>query len=350
MRDQERLLRLEYLRGAASLYVFFHHFVRLNLPELPGVARFFVFGQAAVLLFFLLSGFVVHYATVGQGGEPTFRGYFTRRFRRIYPTYFLALVASYAAACVLEGRLVDPLPRELFVNLALWQDRARAGNWATPYMGNSPLWSLSYEWWFYMAYFAVLRLTRNAKRATALGLVFAIALLGTLTDIRWPNPVSHVASYFVLWWLGVEMAREYIGHRDVTLRRQAPALLAAASITAIWVMVAVQSGVSGAGWYEHPGLTTRHFLTTMGMVAIGWGWKAARFVAFDRLLKWFGVFAPLSYALYVLHLPMLLIAVRLGASGYGTADLVWMGPLIFLLCWVVEQPLQRRINRWLPSP
>ena len=39
--------------------------------------------------------------------------------------------------------------------MLMLQDRsyAKPGVWVSLVGGNAPLWSLSYEWWFYMAYF-----------------------------------------------------------------------------------------------------------------------------------------------------------------------------------------------------
>ena len=138
-----KLDRLEQLRGAASFYVFAHHYVRHNLPEAPGVARFFMFGQVAVLLFFLLSGFVIHYSALRRG-KLTARDYFVRRFRRIYPVFAIALGLSYLAACHQAGTWLGPDLRSLGLNLLQLQGIDRdPGQWVDTYMGNEPLWSVN---------------------------------------------------------------------------------------------------------------------------------------------------------------------------------------------------------------
>ena len=65
-------MRLECLRGLAAGYVFVHHFAHIILaPKYPRLASLFVFGQSAVMLFFVISGFVIYYSTFGRSrNEP----------------------------------------------------------------------------------------------------------------------------------------------------------------------------------------------------------------------------------------------------------------------------------------
>ena len=341
-----KLGRLEQLRGAASFYVFVHHYVRHNLPEAPGVARFFVFGQVAVLLFFLLSGFVIHYSALRRGGLQA-RDYFVRRFRRIYPVFAIALALSYVSACVKAGAFVPPELGALGLNLLQLQGLDRdPGQWVDCYMGNEPLWSLSYEWWFYVLFFVVF--VRTAGPQGRWKWASLISLAGLVCDVVWPNPLSLMASYFVLWWIGAEMASQWVDEGRVTLRRQAPALLGASVVTAGWVGVALyraqQLGAFDA--YHHPGITARHFVTTLMVVGVGWAWVRMGGFGLKTLLWPFGRIAPFSYALYVMHLPFIFIA-KTVSTGWGLLDFLWITPLLFALCWVVEQPLQKRINAWI---
>jgi peptidoglycan/LPS O-acetylase OafA/YrhL len=72
---KNKIYALEAVRGLASILVFFHHFILGFLPQYHGVLAgtngsqaligsvFFAFinGTAAVVLFFVLSGFVLSY-------------------------------------------------------------------------------------------------------------------------------------------------------------------------------------------------------------------------------------------------------------------------------------------------
>ena len=106
MKKSTRLPTLEALRGLAGFYIFFHHFghfyLSMNYPQAP---HYFVFGQVAVLGFFIMSGFVIEHSSFAVDPQLSFRTYFVRRFRRIYPIYLVSLVVSYVCACVLAGKL-----------------------------------------------------------------------------------------------------------------------------------------------------------------------------------------------------------------------------------------------------
>ncbi|MEY4548880.1 MAG: hypothetical protein RL685_5075 [Pseudomonadota bacterium] len=333
----DRLMRLECLRGAAALYVFLHHYVRINLPGHEGIAAFFPFGQAAVLVFFLLSGFVIHYASLGQRPELSFRQYFVRRARRIFPIFLIALLCTHVASSVYHGGWVSLPARELLLNLLQLQDRPREGNWAGPYLGNAPLWSLSYEWWFYMLYFPIERAFEK-RPSWRRGGVLGISLLGFATDVLWPNPLAHVASYLVIWWSGVEVARQFLREGKVTLRQQAFSVGSILLLTALWgIMTVREAALSPLAWQEHPGLAFRHFATTFGLIAVGWLWYWLGLRGFDRLLGPFHRIAGFSYALYVMHLPLLWMARELG--GTGLLAFLWVAPAVLGCCWWVEKVL-----------
>lgn len=346
-----RLMLLDGLRGAASFYVFLHHYVRHGMDRAGGLPKFFVFGQAAVMLFFLLSGFVIHYATFGRDSHLSFRSYFIRRFRRVFPIFAFALLAAYLAACVVARKWVDPQLTELCLNLLQLQDRFRSeGHWALPYMRNWPLWSLAYEWWFYMLYFPVQRLLQHAPQRQQ-HLAFVISLVGVATNLAWPNPLSHVASYFSLWWFGVELARSYLLDGKICFSRLRFSMLALVALTLLMAALTLgRASSEGLDWYRHPAITLRHFATTLGIIGVGWLWYRTGARGFvgrlsHGLLRPFGLVAPFSYALYVLHLPLIAAFSHVGLRGAGALPLVMAGT--FFCSWLLEGPGQTCINRWL---
>jgi peptidoglycan/LPS O-acetylase OafA/YrhL len=153
--SSNRLIPMEGLRGAAILLVFFCHYNVLVgrflvLPYFPAdllqtLARM---GTSGVDLFFLLSGFLIYRATL-RPNLKYFR-FIARRARRIYPP-FLAVFAFYVVVCQLAPSLARVGSEErhslpyLALNLLLLPG----------FVNISPLvsvaWSLSYEWYFYLA-------------------------------------------------------------------------------------------------------------------------------------------------------------------------------------------------------
>lgn len=96
----KRYVELDSLRGLAALTVFFSHAINMmNLQERPyanlienSVFHIFWDGAAAVILFFVLSGFVLALPYVGGSGKRIdFVPFVLRRIFRIYPAYYTAL-------------------------------------------------------------------------------------------------------------------------------------------------------------------------------------------------------------------------------------------------------------------
>src|ERR1041384_7003881 len=96
---------LDGLRAIAALMVVFYHCgVQLQLPP------FVIPGYSGVHLFFVLGGYLISRPfwarLVNDQPLPSWRRYAVRRFVRIYPTYFAALVVFIALRLV--GHLHPP--------------------------------------------------------------------------------------------------------------------------------------------------------------------------------------------------------------------------------------------------
>jgi len=87
-----RLHHLDAMRGIAALSVVFSHVFGLN-PEFP---KWGMLGGAPVTFFFLLSGYVLGKSLASFGSRPFEDGisYCMRRFFRLYPAIFVALVIA----------------------------------------------------------------------------------------------------------------------------------------------------------------------------------------------------------------------------------------------------------------
>ncbi|HVT36011.1 MAG TPA: acyltransferase family protein, partial [Nevskiaceae bacterium] len=204
MSSRSHLWRLDAVRGFAAFYVFLSHARPL------GPVALYQYGQEAVILFFLLSGFVIDYSTFSGGRALVVRTYLIHRVRRIYPLLLVSLLLGYLSACVAAQGWAPPRLFSLVMNLLMFQDVAhlKRGVFANTYYGVTPLWSLAYEWWFYLLFIPMcLRLrTGDAARTVVAGTISAIAFV---LYQAWPNQPCLYLSYFIIWWCGVSLAREY---------------------------------------------------------------------------------------------------------------------------------------------
>lgn len=354
-----RLEKLESLRGFAAVYVVLHHMLphQLSLAGLP-VGYLFRFGQEAVILFFLLSGFVIHYSKSRRPNQ-TFAEYFSKRFLRIYLPLVVVLCLGYMVQSYRNGEAADPQWRSLAFNIFMLQDLGslKPNVIAEPYMGNLPLWSLSYEWWFYMLYFPLQKYVASDQRRNAL--VFALSALASIVYVIWPTFVPRVLMYLSIWWTGVVMAQAYLASERVQWKDVGLAftgLTFVAAINAIYCYVALTQGeLKSIG--VHPVLEFRHHAFAMAVVVGALLWQRMHWVGFDRFFKPFLPLASFSYAIYISHTYFVgahylsfVHNIWVESAGYLVASLAFAFFLERVLCPWLKAGLLRIGTAFKPRP
>ncbi len=101
---------LDGIRGLAILLVMTVHFIGGAVAETP-LQKFFVkaavHGWMGVDLFFVLSGFLITGILLGSKNKPRyFRNFYARRALRIFPLYYVVLIALF----LILPLLVKPSP------------------------------------------------------------------------------------------------------------------------------------------------------------------------------------------------------------------------------------------------
>ena len=343
--------RLECLRGAAALYVLLHHISSSYLHlQKTIIGTFFRFGQEAVVVFFVLSGFVIAYSMERAEGSD-WRGYFLKRLRRIYPIFLFSLLLAWLFP-VQESTFRNPsLPWWLAGNVLMLQDVAsKPGVWVEPFFGNSPLWSLSYEWLYYMLFFPIRRFVRAENRKWV---VLALSVGGILMNRVWPNPFGNILALFPVWWTGVEFASSFLKRGKVIPREV---------VTQALVLVVPLLMFAGLVWMEvkmgnHPSMIVyplvqfRMLFDVLVLMAVFFLWQRIHFKGFDPLFRVFGLVAPISYALYVFHYPLIGGLRLFSNEAWFWPDLICRVALVFVVSWILERPVQKwinaRTNRWI---
>ncbi|MCT7951897.1 hypothetical protein NG798_19020 [Ancylothrix sp. C2] len=97
----------------------------------------------------------------------------------------------------------------------------------------------------------------------------------------------------------------------------------------------------------YPFLVFRHFLSALLIIWLGFLWYQQNFYNFDRLLGIFAKIAPISYAIYIFHFPILL---QLNLTPFISN--LWLEYfikfcLLFTLAYLTEIKLQPLLNRQL---
>ena len=167
MSKLKRVASIDFLRGLSCLGILLYH-VRVdlwvgwreisNFPEsytaferavawLSAPAPFLGY---AILLFFLISGFCIHYP-FAENSHPNWKAYILRRFLRIYPPYLVAvgLTAAITYFCHLVWSDQTWDPGRIWRVLSLTQNYPPDSG---QFLSNPSLWTIPLEMEFYLLY------------------------------------------------------------------------------------------------------------------------------------------------------------------------------------------------------
>ena len=290
---------------AAVMVVIYHSNIRkLTLEELPMTGH----GHTAVMIFFVLSGYVIAY--IASTREKTPVDYWSSRLSRFYsiaiPVVLLTPLLDLAGQAMAPefypaGRTTHDLWfLRMFASLTylneIWSLSIQS-------FSNVPYWSLCYEMWYY-ALFAIATFMKGSKRAVLL--VVTALFLGPKIMILAP-----------IWVLGVVL---YRWQRLYELPEWTCWVLFLASIAGYGLFQEYQLTELGSEWlreligdYWHKQATfSRSFITDYPLALIiaanfvGFRGIAHRFsaplLAFERPIRWVASF---TFSLYLLHQPLL---------------------------------------------
>ena len=303
--QKEFSIYLDALRiFAASLVVLLHSDLRYLTPGHPLSG----FGHEAVVIFFVLSGYVISYITSTRERTPI--DYWSSRIARFYPlviptillTPVLDLVGQqfgpqfYADGKTTEGGAVLRMVISLFFMNQSW-------NQAIMLFSNIPFWSLCYEMWYYVL-FSIAFFCSGRRRV--LLLLGACLLIGPKILLLVP-----------VWMLGVWI------HRDKRLERLGEPvywiLFIGSLLAFIWFCEVRMTQIGKAFTKDLLGPTyfeliahSRYFVTDYLLGPI----VAANFIGFrgighrfalplgllEKPIRWAATF---TFPLYLLHQPLI---------------------------------------------
>ena len=189
---------LEGLRGFAALAVMFSHgLARSNALEtkwkLPEAIPYFSVGALAVLLFFMLSGYVIGLTTLNSP-KLNVALFYKKRLIRLYPIYLLSFSALFILGT--KNSFFQTLG-----NLVMLQKDNNYWSISIPVETNlSPIWSINYEIIYYLIFPVIF--IRKPKISLIIGTLILISLVGYYTTI-FPLFLSDYAIGYFFWICGL---------------------------------------------------------------------------------------------------------------------------------------------------
>ncbi|NIP18902.1 MAG: acyltransferase family protein [Xanthomonadales bacterium] len=166
------LVNIQLLRCIAAMLVVIYHTAAHLPPGSEGAHGLFWFGHAVgyagVDIFFVISGFIMAWTTLNEGGREASADFIKRRLGRIFsgywPFFFLALGVFWFA------RPAHVAESNLLASFFLWPQRLNR-------VLLEITWTLSYELYFYLLFaLLILLVPRRVRPGLCLALTAAIGL------------------------------------------------------------------------------------------------------------------------------------------------------------------------------
>jgi exopolysaccharide production protein ExoZ len=338
-----KLQRMQSLRGAAVLMVVLFHAVSNYAPagSILRAGGLYNSLTGGVDVFFVISGFIIHYTTRGRYGPGEAFDFIKKRLARVVPLYWLitgvVVSVGVVAPTLLQSYVFDPA--HALASFAFIPWRRPDGDVFPPL---APGWSLNFEMFFYIAYAMLMLFVQRRLIPIALTAVFCAGFI--VVNLSGLDPQLFVFGHGVVFefLIGVALA-DIWAERDGTfpiwtgplcLALSAP-LIALSHQSSIFTLAA---HICGYGL-----LTTGCLTLRLGPATAPGG-------------RWLARVGNASYSIYLTH-PLLLGVIAMfwrkifGGQVDGFTEIVVMtllGVCAGGLCHIlIERPLLPLARRWL---
>jgi len=335
---------LGWLRLLLSLMVIDAHYGGFRLLVQPAIVNalgvdrvaFVGEGEVAIAGFFVISGYVIAYVLARKYDPRSWRGigtFLLGRALRIYPLYLLLFGAFWAALALIGAP--PQMPTTQFLNnllllplgvVALLGDHQHLGPMQlTGQLLIGPAWTLCFDLLFYiLAPFLLVR-KRILWITWSVGLIYFVAFIVTL-DPRPPIWFAYLYTSPIAYLFAFTSGALVFHYGDRLAGNR-------------WLLTVLLAGLLWLTYFPW-GLTNAALnqllaiLLLTGVVAV--------LKDFGRGRRWDRLFGDLTYATYLLHLPLLLLLERLQVTGAP-----WWGlALTYLLAWGLLYAVEYPLDRW----
>jgi len=346
--NRELSAYFDFLRFFAALVVLLGHMEQdgLYMSWLP-LSRY---SHAAVIVFFVMSGFIIYSTTVNAGRSAT--DYFIARASRIYSVALPAVIFSVLCAWIFvkdigatgtypsnysSPSVIDTVSSLVFLN----------ESWLNPAIltMNDPFWSLCYEVWYYVIFGLLLYIPGFYRWPAA---ILAALIAGPA-----------IVALFPIWLAGAWLAGNYERLR-FSWSGGVAALLFVTSILVIVAIdvLAIDRTVKDFLHQHVPGFwrldNSQRLLTdfVIGFAIllniVSFLYMPENFRTFFNCFRnFFGYLAGFSFTLYLFHRPM----TQLLGFHYPNMNRSLLYSIValsglLLACWIISYVTERQLNGW----
>lgn len=337
-----QIAKINILKGIAILGVFLYHsqlslfpgsevkaYNQNNVLDISGVKSFILnfspvaYGWSGVLLFLLISGFLIHFGFLAAGKKLEILPFYKKRFWRIYPPYLLVLLFF----CFTKGQTFYYLfsvagIKDFLLHLTLSHNLTDR----TYYSINASFWSLALEAQLYLLYPVLLYARAKwGMGKTLIGLVVlsTVVLLAGAVVGFFGSKSAFPSNVFICWfiWAAGAYLAEKLSTGEKIFKRNVEWVIIAAFAVAIFSRYSLYSTI------------LMGYLLPVGWLAFfEWFLYKENINISARLPKAFAVIGLCSYSIYLIHQPYL-------GSMLAFFDPLPLGPSIFKLLKLIPVAL-----------
>ncbi len=337
---------LNGIRFIAAFLVIVHHIEQLKsifkLPSLWGgaglLSRFIsVIGPQGVVLFFVLSGFLITYLLLAEEAKSStisVKKFYVRRILRIWPLYLLIVVLSlfvfpYFNLLTLPGFGIDVVQDQLWLKLLLYlfffANLVLALLGIVPYA--SQTWSIGTEEQFYLVWPVIVKQVKKYR----LLLMVVIVVLYNLVRFYLASPISDGLPYKAIiraFWGGFTIDCMAIGGFFAVLLFQKQVLLKWFLNNTVFYLSLVAVVTAWALGIYIPYFNAIFYAGLYGIILLNFA--AGENIRINLENSVFNYLGNISYGLYMLHPIAITLAIRF-AMHYGLVSNWIIYPLTLLL-------------------
>lgn len=304
------------------------------------------FIHPGVLMFIVLSGFIIHYTNTASNKSADLRWslrFILRRFARLYPIFIIALISGYLVQYYLYKEL-DGFDWDI-----LWQNSIflYGLQYVHPPAINNILVTVESEFWLYVVYAIIFKYLTNKKRWYALIFVcFLIWFFNVDSNISTTSSVGNVIYWnkhnliaFLLYWFMGAFAAEIAKTQDTNKISWLAPLCAFLLVLAILPF--------------EKALFSWHMFNELFM-ALTWSLLLIKLskIQFDNFLtRLFAKIGQAGYSIYAFHMCLFMLFtskyMQENYGGYANPYLVFVYTIIICLSiyYLFEKPLHLKTKQ-----
>jgi peptidoglycan/LPS O-acetylase OafA/YrhL len=354
MSSKKIINSIQFLRGFAALAVVIHHtggyVKRYFEPTLLFEDKFSI-GFAGVDLFFVISGFIIHFTSKNYLNNPSkLKEYVKKRFIRVYPIYWIIttilFVSSWLIVQVLNKNIFSIGYPDTFLTYLKTYTL-----FPLHFAINPVTWTLSYEIFFYLC-FALLIISKRLWVIPALILIISFynvfINVSEIVEVKLNYFNFIFSGYNFEFMLGFLIYQYY---EKIKLSNIISVILLIISVTIIALF-----GYEIGDYDSYKRVLTFGFPSGLILLAL-LNLEYNKAISFPKFTLTLG---DASYALYLIHFPMMLLMNKFPQIlGYNISanQEVWYSYFVIVMIIIssilvhkwIEMPVAKKLNSLLES-